>query len=88
VTELQHLRLPAGDLRKYASSLDSQAHTPTVPMDTVVGWLKEANVPEAELAERALVHIPLFTCKYIYKGQTTRRWWRTGWCYPTSSSQK
>lgn len=70
VTELQHLRLPAGDLRKYASSLDSQSHTPTVPMDTVVGWLKEANIPEAELVERALVHIPLYSCKYTYQGQT------------------
>jgi predicted RNA-binding Zn-ribbon protein involved in translation (DUF1610 family) len=70
VTELQHLRLPAGDLRKYESSLDSQAHTPTVPVDTVVSWLKETNIPENELVERALVHIPLYTCKYIYNDQT------------------
>lgn len=70
VTELQHLRLPAGDLRKYESSLDSQSHAPSVPMDTVVGWLKETNIPETELAERALVHIPLYTCKYIYQGRT------------------
>lgn len=70
VTELQHLRLPAGDLRKYNSQLDSQAHTPTVPMDSVVNWLKDTNISEKELVERALVHIPLYTCKYIYNGQT------------------
>lgn len=70
VSELNHLRLPAGDLRKYETSLDSQAHRPSVPLETAVSWLKQEGVQETELAERALVHIPVYTCKYSFRGQT------------------
>ncbi len=69
VTELKQLRLTAGDLRKYDSSLDPQAVAPTVPFDTVVGWLASRGVPRENVAEAALVHLPLYTCKYVYAGR-------------------
>jgi predicted RNA-binding Zn-ribbon protein involved in translation (DUF1610 family) len=70
VSELKKLHLPAGDLRRYDPALGSQAHPPTVPLETALGWLKERGVPQAEIAESALVHIPLYTFKYQFNGQT------------------
>jgi hypothetical protein len=70
VSELRRLILPAGDLRKYVSSLDGDAHMPSVPLDAALGWLEQRQVPAAEIVERALVHIPMFTCKYTFKGNT------------------
>ena len=70
VTELKRLRLPAGDLRKYEASLDAQAVEPTIPLETVVGWLAERGVQREQIAEMALVHLPLFTFKYSYSGRT------------------
>jgi hypothetical protein len=68
VTEIRRLNLPAGDLRKYDESLESQSHPPTVPLDTAIGWLAAQNIPEKQLVEKALVHIPLYTFKYSYQG--------------------
>jgi predicted RNA-binding Zn-ribbon protein involved in translation (DUF1610 family) len=70
VSELKKLQLPAGDLRKYDPALDAQSHPPTVPLDTALGWLKERGVPPTEIVESALVHIPLYTFKYLFNGQT------------------
>ena len=67
VSELKTLILPAGDLRKYDPSLDSYAHSPSVPLDTALTWLNERQIPSAEVVERALVHIPLYTFKYTYR---------------------
>ncbi len=70
ISELKQLRLPAGDLRKYEHELDGSARAPTVPMAAAVDWLKAARqIQEDELAERALVHIPLYTFKYQYAGR-------------------
>jgi hypothetical protein len=70
VTELRRLNLPAGDLKKYDPSLDSQARIPTVPLDAAMLWLADRQIPSQEVAERMLVHIPLYTFKYAYNGQT------------------
>jgi len=70
VSEIRRIKLPAGDLRSYETSLDSQAHQPTVPLQAVLKWLAERQVPVGEIAEQALVHIPLFTCKYQYQGKS------------------
>lgn len=67
VTELKRLNLPAGDLRKYDPNLDSQATVPTVPLDAAQTWLTERLAPGGEIAERALVHLPLYTFKYGYQ---------------------
>jgi hypothetical protein len=69
VSELKRLKLPAGDLRKYSPSLDSHAHPPSVPLQAALSWLAERSIPAGELAERALVHIPLFTFKYQFQNK-------------------
>lgn len=68
VTEITRLNLPAGDLRKYDPNLDSQAVTPSVPLEAAQEWLAERGVPKGEVVERALVHLPLYTFKYTYQG--------------------
>jgi predicted RNA-binding Zn-ribbon protein involved in translation (DUF1610 family) len=66
ITELRSLNLPAGDLRKYDGSVDSQSVTPTVPLEAAQTWLKERS-GQVEVLETSLVHIPLHTFKYIYR---------------------
>jgi DNA-directed RNA polymerase subunit RPC12/RpoP len=71
VSEISSLKIPAGDLRKYNPSLDSQAHPPSVPLETALGWLSENNaIPADEIIEKSLVHLPLYTFKYTYRSQT------------------
>jgi hypothetical protein len=67
VTEVTRLNLPAGDLRKYDPDLDSQTVTPSVPLEAAQAWLAGRGVPRNEVAERALVHLPLYTFKYSYQ---------------------
>jgi DNA-directed RNA polymerase subunit RPC12/RpoP len=73
VTELRTLSLPAGDLRKYDDSVEPQAVQPTVPLQTAESWLVEHGAalpsPSAEIAETALVHIPIYTFKYTFRNQ-------------------
>jgi DNA-directed RNA polymerase subunit RPC12/RpoP len=69
VSELKHMRVPAGDLRKYDPELDGQAVAPSVPLETALAWLRENQVEAGELVEKALVHLPLYTFKYQYQGQ-------------------
>jgi DNA-directed RNA polymerase subunit RPC12/RpoP len=70
VSEIRRLKLPAGDLRKYEADLDTQAQAPSVPLQAALGWLEERQIPQDEIAEQALVHIPLYTFKYNYQGNT------------------
>jgi hypothetical protein len=70
VSEIKSLRLPAGDLRKYDPDLDSEARSPDIPHKTVTGWLKNRLPRGATIIETSLVHIPLYTAKYIYKKNT------------------
>lgn len=70
VTELKNLKLPAGDLRRYDTALDAQSLPPSVPLQAALGWLEQRQVPFSEVAERAVVHIPLYTCKYDFKGRS------------------
>lgn len=69
VSELRSLRLPAGDLKKYDTTLDSEAAPPTVPLTTALDWLAQRQVPANQVAEAALVHIPLYTFKYTFNGR-------------------
>jgi uncharacterized C2H2 Zn-finger protein len=69
VSELRNLRLPAGDLKRYDDTIAAHAHPPSVPLRTALGWLREHhNVGEGEVQEQALVHIPIFTFKYVFEG--------------------
>jgi len=69
VSELRRMRLPAGDLQKYDTSIEGQAHPPSVPLQAVLTWLGERGVATGEIAEQALVHLPVYTFKYEYKGK-------------------
>jgi hypothetical protein len=74
VSEIKNFNLPAGDLLKYDPELDSQAQSPTAPLQAVLGWLGETETlfsdKTTDVIETALVHIPIFTCKYTYRGET------------------
>jgi hypothetical protein len=67
---LKKINIPAGDLRKYEDAITPQAHDPTVPLPTVTEWLTPRLPAESEIIETALVHIPIYTFKYAYKGET------------------
>jgi hypothetical protein len=69
VSEIRNINLPAGDLRKYEDRLDSQASPPSVPLQTALSWLEQRQIPRNEIIEQALVHIPIFTIKYLYQGK-------------------
>lgn len=68
VSEIVHLRLPAGDLRKYNQDIGPQAVPPTVPLQAAMSWLA-AEKDSAGLVEQSLVHIPLYIFKYTYQGK-------------------
>jgi len=67
VTELRGLPLTAGDLRKYDPALAASSQEPTVPLQAALEWEKQS--AGGEVLESALVHIPLYTFKYIFQGQ-------------------
>jgi hypothetical protein len=62
------LKLLAGDLRKYDGALDAQSHVPNVPLQAAMGWMADRQLSAGEIVERALVHIPLYTFKYMFQG--------------------
>ena len=70
VSELLHLNLPAGDLRKVEPSMEAQAHVPNVPLQTAQAWVTDRQEAGVQVAERALVHIPVYTFKYTFNGNS------------------
>lgn len=70
VTEIRQLNVPAGDLRKYDPALEAQLRPPTVTLEMALSWLAAQNIPREQLVERALVHVPVYTFKYRYQGNT------------------
>lgn len=69
VTELRNLTLPAGDLARFDPNLEKQAVEPTVPLEAALEWLRQSHA-NLEVRESALVHVPIYVFKYVYKGQT------------------
>lgn len=69
VTELRSLKLPAGDLQKYDDALNPQSVEPNVPLDAALLWLAQKQVNTEQVAESALVHIPIYTFKYGFKNR-------------------
>jgi predicted RNA-binding Zn-ribbon protein involved in translation (DUF1610 family) len=69
VTELGRLPLTAGDLKSYEPSVEPQCVTPTIPLQTIIAHSLETAGPGAQVSEAALVHVPIFTFKYVYKNQ-------------------
>ncbi|MFZ6029835.1 MAG: hypothetical protein ACOYYS_19140 [Chloroflexota bacterium] len=70
ISELKRLKLPAGDLKKYAPAIDADAVAPSVPLQAATAWLNGRGVPVAEIVEQSLVHIPIFTAKYAFQNKT------------------
>lgn len=70
MTEIRHLNLPAGDLRQYEASLDSQSVDPNVPLEAAQARALGDASANAQVLECALVHIPLYTFKYTFKSET------------------
>jgi hypothetical protein len=70
ISEIKHLQIPSGDLQKYDSDLDREAVTPTVPFPAMQQWLAARGAQAHEIAEAALVHLPIYIFKYEFKGQT------------------
>ncbi len=69
VTELARLNLPAGDLRRYDPALDPDSEPPSVPLEAGVEWFKQGRAG-VQIEETALVHVPIYLFKYLYRGQT------------------
>jgi len=67
-TEVTHLQIPAGDLRRYEPSLDPQAVSPTVPLEAALEWVSQKQEKIA-VVESALVHVPLYVFRYIFQGK-------------------
>jgi len=69
ISEIKRLTLPAGDLRNYDHEADADARQPTVPLQAAQAWMQAQGVRAEEVAESALVHLPVFNYKYAYNGQ-------------------
>ncbi len=69
ITEIKRLVIPAGDLNPYRSELDAQAVPPDVPYQAVVKHMEERGIKSHTIREAALVHMPLYTLKYIFEGR-------------------
>jgi hypothetical protein len=70
VSELRTLNLPPGDLHKYDPALDGEALMPDVTLAAAGERLAARGIGADRLRERALVHLPLYSCKYVYGGET------------------
>jgi len=70
ISELKNLLLPPGDLRKPTAEIDQIALPPTVPLDTALDWLKQRQIAAEQVVEKALVHVPIYTFKYIFNNRT------------------
>jgi predicted RNA-binding Zn-ribbon protein involved in translation (DUF1610 family) len=66
VSEITHLNLPAGDLRKYNQDIEAQSLAPSVPLQAAREWTQTA--PGNAPTEQSLVHVPIYTFKYTYRG--------------------
>jgi DNA-directed RNA polymerase subunit RPC12/RpoP len=70
ISELKALDIPAGDLQKYDPALDAQAVAPSVPYPALLDWLTGRGVPADQVAEAALVHLPVYLFKYDFAGKS------------------
>ena len=70
ISEIKSLDIPAGDLQKYDPSLDAQALAPSVPFPALLDWLIGRGVQADEVAEAALVHLPVYLFKYDFAGKS------------------
>jgi DNA-directed RNA polymerase subunit RPC12/RpoP len=70
ISEIKSLEIPSGDLQKYDAALDAEAVPPTVPFPAMLNWLSGRGVEANEVAEAALVHLPVHIFKYQFADKT------------------
>ncbi len=70
ISEIKSLDIPAGDLKKYDPALDAQAVAPSVPYPAMLDWLAARRVAADQVAEAALVHLPVYIYKYDFAGRS------------------
>jgi DNA-directed RNA polymerase subunit RPC12/RpoP len=70
ISEIKALDIPAGDLKKYEPALDAQAVAPSVPYPALLEWLSGRGVGADQVAEAALVHLPVYIYKYNFAGKS------------------
>lgn len=67
VAELAELELPAGKLEPFSPEGGAvETVAATVPLETARGWLGDEG---ARLTEMALVEVPVWRCRYTYRGE-------------------
>lgn len=75
ITELSSMKLPAGDLKRYDTSIDSLAVSPTVPIEAAMEWEQQGSVKtllpgKRTIQETAIVHVPVYFYQYTYASKT------------------
>ncbi len=69
ITELSRLALPAGDLKPYTHSIESESTNPSVPLETARTWVLEKQ-PGTVIRTCSLVHIPIHVFHYKFGKET------------------
>ena len=69
ISEIKVLEIPSGDLQKYDPALDAQAVQPSVPFPAMLNWLVGRGMDPKDVAEAALVHLPVYIFKYRFAGK-------------------
>jgi hypothetical protein len=67
ITELGRLDIPPSDLVPFNAGVEGAIVAPSVPFDTVQQWLlDEQHIAPENIREAALVHVPVYVCKYAF----------------------
>jgi len=67
ISELGQLDIPPSDLVPFDANADGLIVAPSVPFDTVQQWLlDDHHIAPENIRETALVHVPVYTCKYTF----------------------
>ena len=70
IGELADLELPAGKLDPFGDGeAGVESIAVSVPLATAKGWLAQRPKAGGQIAEQALVHLPLWRCDYQYQGK-------------------
>lgn len=73
--QLADLQVPAGQLRPYHQDAKDERDLAEpmpaqVPLETARDWLRQREGEDPKIAETALVHLPLWQCRYTFSGDS------------------
>ena len=67
ISELGRLNIPPADLVSFDANVDGTIVSPSVPFETMQQWLlDDQHVAPENIREAALVHVPVYLCKYAF----------------------